>query len=228
MESARGQRWDSRSSLDDRRDEILRSLGTFLQNNRLSSLKMQDIADQLGMTKGNLYYYFKNKQDILYHCHLKSMEISLKALDDAEASTASPPSMLRTLLERHILGITDEAYGAVLMTDLESLAPRQRRRYVEKRDRFESGIRKIIDDGISRGEFRKFDTRVAGFAFLGAINWISKWYRPNKGLSSQAIAEQFADLFIHSLLTRTEDLQVTESGQSRLVVGKTRKVKIET
>jgi hypothetical protein len=108
-------------------------------------------------------------------------------------------------LERHILGITDEAYGAVLLTDLESLAPQQRRRYVEKRDRFENGIRKIIDAGISCGEFRMLDARVAGFAFLGAINWISKWYRPNKGLSSQTIAEQFSDLFIHSLLIRTGD-----------------------
>jgi AcrR family transcriptional regulator len=195
----RGTRWDSRSSLDARRDDILRSLGTFLRNNRLSSLKMQDIADQLRMTKGNLYYYFRNKQDILYHCHLKSMEISLSALRDAEQCADSPSVRLHSLLKRHIHGITDEAYGAVLLTDLESLAPAQRRSYVVMRDRFEKGIRKIIEEGIARGEFRTVDARIAGFAFLGAINWISKWYQPNKGMSSHVIAEQFVDLFMNSL-----------------------------
>jgi len=192
-------RWGAAESVDERKDEILRELGAAVRERGFGALTMKNVADRLGLVKGNLYYYFKNKQELLYHCHIKCMEVSLKALEEAERSRAAPSERLRTLLVRHIRGISDEAYGAVLLTDLESLTLAQRRKYVALRDRFEQGVRALIKAGIARGEFRRQDPRIAGFALLGAINWIPKWYRPGGELSSQEIAEQFADFFLRSL-----------------------------
>lgn len=196
---ARRARWGAAESVDERKDEILRELGAAVRERGFGALTMKDVADRLGLVKGNLYYYFKNKQELLYHCHIKCMEVSLQALEEAERSRAAPSERLRILLVRHIRGISDEAYGAVLLTDLESLTISQRRKYVALRDRFEQGVRALIKAGIARGEFRRQDPRIAGFALLGAINWIPKWYRPGGELSSQEIAEQFADFFLQSL-----------------------------
>jgi AcrR family transcriptional regulator len=195
----RRQRWDAAASVDDRRDEILKGLGAALRERGFSALTMQDIADRLGLAKGNLYYYFKNKQDLIYHGHLKCMKISLQALDKAEASSGSVSGRLRTLLTSHIRGMTEEVYSAVLLADLESLAPAQRRRYVALRDRFEQGVLKLIEEGVARHEFRKQDTWVAGFSTLGAINWIPKWYRTGGELSPAQVAESFADFFLRAL-----------------------------
>ena len=193
------QRWDARTTIEERRDEILRSFAAILRERRLSSLKMQDIADRLGLVKGNLYYYFKSKRDILYHCHVKCMQASLAALEDAERSGSTTAQRLRELLVRHIRGITEDPYGGVLLTDLENLSPAQRKRYVTMRDRFERGVRKLIQRGIARGEFRPCNPRLAGFAMLGAVNWIPKWYRPDGALTSAEIAGAFADQFVRSL-----------------------------
>ena len=192
-------RWDVRASVDDRRDQILRSLASFVRDRKLASLTMRDIADQLGLVKGNLYYYFKNKQDILFHCHVKCIEISLAALDEVRAQQLPPVELLRRLLVKHIRNITEDAYGGVLLTDLESLTPAQRRRYVAMRDRFEQGVRKMIRDGIAKGEFVEQNVDLAGFTVLGAINWIPKWHRPDGRLSSVEIAERVADQLIRSL-----------------------------
>ena len=191
--------WDAKASVDERRDEILRSLAAVLRERRLSSLKMQDIADRLGLVKGNLYYYFKGKQDILYHCHVKCMRASLAALEDAERASGSPARRLRELLVRHMHAIVEDPYGGVLLADLEALGTAQRRRYVTMRDQFEHGVRRLIEAGVRAGEFRACDARLAGFAILGAINWIPKWYRPDGELSAGEIAESFADQFIRSL-----------------------------
>src|SRR5215475_952845 len=80
---------------DDRREAILRSVANVLRNSRLSSLTIKQVADELGMTKGNLYYYFKDKQDILYHCHMRSVDISLDALESALSVSRSPRESLR-------------------------------------------------------------------------------------------------------------------------------------
>jgi AcrR family transcriptional regulator len=191
--------WGARTSVEDRRDEILRSLAAVLRERRLSSLKMQDIADRLGLVKGNLYYYFKSKQDILFHCHVKCMQASLQALEEAERARGGAAKRLRELLLRHIQAITEDPYGGVLLADLDSLSAPQRRRYVTMRDQFERGVRRLIDTGIRSGEFRRCDARLAGFAILGAVNWIPKWYRPEGELSAAEIAEGFADQFMNSL-----------------------------
>jgi TetR/AcrR family transcriptional regulator len=128
------------------------------------------------------------------------MDVSLAALAQAERDEAGPPEKLRKLLRLHIAGILEEAYGAVLLTDLEDLTPAQRLQYVALRDRFEAGIRKILADGMESGVFRQADLRVATFAILGAINWIPKWYQSGGTWSAQDAAEKFALFFLESVL----------------------------
>ncbi|HET6607535.1 MAG TPA: TetR/AcrR family transcriptional regulator [Rhodopila sp.] len=197
----REERWGDHVSVDERRNEILRSLGIVLRERGFGSLRMQDIADHLNMTKGNLYYYFASKQELLFHCHMKCMDVSMAALAAVEKDNRDAAEKLRTLLTLHIAGILEEAYGAVLLTDLEDLAPDHRRRYVGLRDRFERGVRSIIREGIAAGFFRKTDPRVATFSILGAINWMPKWYRPDGAWSAGDIAHKFADFFVESLRT---------------------------
>src|SRR3569623_1953605 len=107
-------RWNGVPILkDDRREAILRSVANVLRNSRLSSLTIKQVADELGMTKGNLYYYFKDKQDILYHCHMRSVENSLRALSEARALGHTPSEKLRILLVRHIRAIIDDGFGGI-------------------------------------------------------------------------------------------------------------------
>ncbi len=194
-----GLRWDVRASFEERRDQILRSLAAFMRDRRLASLTMRDIADQLGLVKGNLYYYFKSKQDILYHCHVKCIAISLVALDEVIAMDLAPAEALRVLLVKHIRNITEDAYGGVLLTDLESLTPTQRKRYVAMRDRFELGVRDMIRGGIADGTFAQQNVDLAGITILGAINWIPKWFRPEGPISSAEIADRIANQLVRSL-----------------------------
>jgi AcrR family transcriptional regulator len=192
-------RWKRRASPEDRRREIFRSLGLVLRERGLASVTMRDIADRLGLTKGNLYYYFRDKQDLLYQCHLACMAVSLDGLRRERSRRRPPAERLRAILRQHIRAITDEVYGAVMLTDLESLTPEQRRRYAALRDRFERGVRRLIDEGIRARRFKKVDPRVAGFAILGAINWIPKWYDPEGALTSTEIAHAFADFLVGAL-----------------------------
>src|SRR6185437_770921 len=122
----REERCGDHVSVDERRNEILRSLGIVLRERGFGSLRMQDIADHLNMTKGNLYYYFASKQDLLFHCHMKCMDVSMAALAAAEKDDRNAIEKLRALLALHIAGILEEAYGAVLLTDLEDLSPDHR------------------------------------------------------------------------------------------------------
>lgn len=191
--------WNAAGDVDERRDAIMRGLNTVLRARGTGPLRMQDVADHLGLVKGNLYYYFRSKEELIYHAHLKCVQVSLDALGRALAGKARPAQRLHTLIVEHILAMTEGAYGAVLLEDIETLTPAHRRKYVALRDEFERGMRKLIESGIAAGDFAKQDVRTAGFAILGAVNWIPKWYRADGELSARAIAERFADMFVRAL-----------------------------
>ena len=192
--------WTAGHDVGARRDAIMRGLNTVLRaRGRPGALRMQDVADHLGLVKGNLYYYFRSKEELVYHAHVKCVRVSLDALERARASRAGPAERLRTLIIEHILAMTEGEYGAVLLEDIEQLAPAHRRKYVALRDEFEKGVRELIAGGVAQGAFAKQDARTAGFAILGAINWIPKWYRPDGELSARAIADRFADMFLRAL-----------------------------
>ena len=90
-------------------------------------------------------------------------------------------------------------YGAVMLADIDGMTPARRRDYVKLRDEFELGVRSLIKQGVAAGEFAAANVRTAGFAILGAINWIPKWYKPGGEFAAGAIARQYADFFIRAL-----------------------------
>lgn len=191
--------WSSKMSAQQRRMSILRSAGDVLKEGRADSLTMQQIADRLGMTKGSLYYYFKSKRDILFQCHMESTADSLRLMDEVGRMDAGPGARLEALIQRLAHRVIEEPYGAVVTANLAVLSASQRRRYVELRDRFEHGVRCLIEEGIACGEFRACDVKICGLAVLGCINSIAKWYDPKGARSAAEIAGTFSGLLVRGL-----------------------------
>jgi AcrR family transcriptional regulator len=193
-------RWVGRSgSKRSRRDAILHSVGAILRESRLSTLTMTDIAEALGITKGNLYYYFRDKQDILYQCHMRCMALSLAALQDVQSRRDELLDPLHLLLIAHIEGMASSPFGGVLLADVDALSAVQRRHYVARRDEFEAGVRDLIQHGVERGLYHCEDDRIASLAILGAINWLPRWYHPDGRLSASQVAQAMADFLMRAL-----------------------------
>jgi AcrR family transcriptional regulator len=151
------------------------------------------------MTKGSLYYYFKNKEEILYFCHDYSLEILLDLLKEVEAGKEPPDVKLKRLVEAFIHVILDELHGTALTMDLQALSPPLLRKVIAKRDRFDRGIRAVIQQGMDRRIFAPGDAKLLTFAILGAVNWITRWFDPAGPARSEQIARAFADYLVAGL-----------------------------
>ena len=185
-----------------KRAEILRSAAAAFRRRGYHGASTGEIARALNMTKGNLYYYFKNKEEILFFCHDYSLDILLGRLKEIEASAGGPAEKLRRLIVAFIHMIIDELHGTALTLDLEALSPRHLRKVIRKRDRFDRALRALIKEGMNRGEFAGDDPKLLTFAILGAMNWITRWYDPQGPSSSWEIAESFADYLLAGLARR--------------------------
>ena len=181
------------------RIEILKSAAVAFRKLGYHGATVEQIAAALRMKKGNLYYYFKNKEEILFACHEYSHDRLQELLDDAVRSTAPAEAKLRRLITGAVHVILDELHGTALLLDLEALSPAHLKAVVHRRDRFDRGMRLIIEEGMATGAFAAGDPKLLGFAMLGALNWISRWFNPGGSSSSEDIATRFADYLIAGL-----------------------------
>jgi AcrR family transcriptional regulator len=184
----------------DRRIEILKSAAAAFRRRGYHGASVDEIASALEMTKGNLYYYFRNKEEILYACHDYSLDVLLALMLDVQAGTARPDEKLRRLILAFVHLMLDELQGTALTLDLQALSPSLQRRIIAKRDRFDRGLREIIQQGIDSGLFRAGDPKMIGFAIMGAVNWITKWFDPAGPMTSEQIGQRFADYLVGGLM----------------------------
>ncbi len=185
-----------------RKIEILRSAVAAFRRRGFHGASMDQIARALGMQKGNLYYYFKSKEAILFFCHDYSLDILLAKLDELEREPGPPAAKLRRLIVAFVHMILDELHGTALTMDLQALTRAHLLSVVKKRDRFDRGVRALIEDGMRQGVFRAGDPKLYAFAILGAANWITRWYDPEGDASSDQIATAFADYLVEGLGVR--------------------------
>jgi AcrR family transcriptional regulator len=182
-----------------RRVEILRSATAAFRRSGYHGASVEEIARALGMTKGNLYYYFRDKEEILFFCHDYSLDLLLAVLARTERARGTPEEKLRTLLAAFVHMIIDELHGTALTLDLTALSPRLLRRVIRKRDRFDRALRRLVQQGMDQGLFARGDAKLLTFAMLGATNWITRWFDPQGESNSEHIAQTFADFLVRGL-----------------------------
>ena len=169
---------------------------------------MRDIASAADLSPGNLYHYFKGKDELLYFCQSRSLDRMLDALARARRERGALSDRLRALAVAHVLCLVDEVEGSAAHLEVNALPPRLKIPILAKRDRYERGVRALVGDAIA--------TR----AFLGALNWTAHWYRPDGSHSAAAVAEQVAafavaGLQLHDQRPHRSDRQ-RRTGRSRV------------
>ena len=181
------------------RVDILKSAAAAFRRLGYHGATVEEIAAALHMKKGNLYYYFKNKEEILYACHNYSLDRLNQILDEIERSGLHADDKLRRLIVAFVHTILDELHGTALFLDLEALSPSHLKAVIVRRDQFDRGVRKVLEEGMSEGTFGRGDPKLLAFALLGAVNWIPRWFNPEGPATSQEIADYFATFLIEGL-----------------------------
>ena len=181
------------------RVQILRSAAAAFRKRGYHGATVQHIAAALRMKKGNLYYYFRNKEEILFACHQYSLDRVIDLLDDIAQSGDSAEMKLRRLIVAFVHTILDELHGTTLLIDLEALTPAHLKTVIARRDRVDRGMREIIAGGAAAGAFGQSDAKLMSFAIMGAVNWIPRWFKPTGPASSEEIADRFATYLVAGL-----------------------------
>ena len=149
------------------RDEICSTALQIIMESGFSRLTMDRLATRLGIAKGTLYYYFKNKDSlVLETANMISAPLfsALREINKQQISSKNKLLSAAKILSKHFYMYKDfhftlhEHYGYKFF-EQESV--------IEEREQTRKCIRKIIEDGINKKEFNNISIEAA----TGKLYW---------------------------------------------------------
>jgi AcrR family transcriptional regulator len=184
-----------------RRAEVLEAAVRVFHAKGYDATSIQDIADEVGILKGSIYYYITSKEDVLFEILKEVHEEALKAVQDASAVDGNSLQKIRgfvTTLAR--FNADNPARMGIFLHDFRSLSESRRKEIVRERDRYDRMLRKLITEGQDEGLVcPDVDPKLATLAIMGMINTIYQWYLPTGRLQAKYIGSVYAGLVIRSL-----------------------------
>jgi AcrR family transcriptional regulator len=200
----------SRSGSGPGQREILEAAAIAFTRTGYEATTIDDIADQLGSTKGRVYHYYRAKADIFLDVVLTGMEEMIAGIQPiTAASDISSADRLWRMAHHHAgLMMTRNSFQRVAVQAVEMhrlLEHSTHREALQKvitlRDQYEQMFADVIDEGKREGLFRDVEPRLATKPALGALNWISIWYDPERGdfATVQRVANEYADFIVNGL-----------------------------
>ncbi len=181
---------------DLKKTELLKAAARYFSRHGYHGASLTEIAKALGLTKSAIYYYYSDKQSLLFECSKWAHEAIL-LLD--EGTDTDPLVRLRTLCVAYVELVVEHELGFMMFSDLENLSESECRSIIALRDRFEQRIRSLLGEARESGKLGASDPKMAALMILGSLNWMQKWFDPGGPMSATQIADQFVRVTIAGL-----------------------------
>jgi TetR/AcrR family transcriptional regulator, cholesterol catabolism regulator len=184
-----------------REEDIFRAAARIFHRKGYAATSLQDIADEVGLLKGSLYYYIDSKEDLLFGITKTIHALAGANLAATRARGGTATERLRDLVESHVASFGENLQLIrVFYTDYNALSAERREFVMNERRAYELYSRELIEEGQGTGEFcPDVDSRVMNNAILTMVNTVYMWYSVGQEISLQSIATDYGNFTINGL-----------------------------
>ena len=156
---------------DERTSQIIAAAEGVFSKKGFSAARMDDIAEETGLSKGTLYLYFKSKDDLIIAILDRIFQREFKVIEQIDVSKTSATEAIWQFVDTVIKDI--KYFLRAMPIAYEFLALAFRNKTVQKAlkayvNRYMDVLVPIIQRGIDSGEFKKVDAQEIAIA-MGAI-----------------------------------------------------------
>jgi AcrR family transcriptional regulator len=176
--------------------DIVAASAKVFREKGFDAARLDDIAQEVGMYKGSIYHYIDSKEDLLFAVVREPSERILGATRKLVEQELPAEEKLRRLCHLHVEVLVNVTPFAAVY--IEEIAGKHRFPDWEAKDR---EYMRLVEDIMREllGDRRDVDPPVAARALVGALNWMTRWYRSDGRMDADQIADQVADVFLGGL-----------------------------
>jgi len=180
------------------RHRVLKAAATCFNQKGFSGTSLKDVSRHLGLTDAALYYYVKNKEELVYLCYLRAAELGREAMDRGVSEGTSGFLQALLYIRYHVEIMVGDRGPVAIMSEIPTLSRSHRNEILEVSRQHSAGFEEILHRGIADGSISPCNVRMTGNAIMGSINWISKWFHGDQKMARQ-IQDEFAEILMQGL-----------------------------
>jgi AcrR family transcriptional regulator len=174
--------------------EILEHATRLFAERGYDGTTLQDIADAIGITRPGLYHYISSKEQLLAALVQDVSQNTAHTVRAVRLRTdLSSAGKLRAVVRALVLqrAAAPERFRVLDRTEA-ALPDEVAALHLKARREVLAEMRTIIEEGVSRGEFRPRDERLAALSVIGMCNWVAWWFHPGPSHPAEPVADQLA------------------------------------
>jgi AcrR family transcriptional regulator len=171
------------------RDRMLKAAAYCFNQKGYSGTSLKDVADILGLTDAALYYYVRNKEELVYQCYVRAADVGCDAMDRAIAGAQCGFDQVQLYIRYHIEYMVGDRGPIAIMSEIPSLQPEHREEVLELSRSHSIRFEALLEAGIKDGSIAPCDVRMTGNSIMGSINWIPKWFHGDAEAAARLLQE---------------------------------------
>jgi AcrR family transcriptional regulator len=171
------------------RDRVLKAAASCFNQKGYSGTSLKDVSRILGLTDAALYYYVKNKEELVYLCYQRAADLGREAMQRGVRQGKNGLEQASLYIRYHVEIMVGDIGPVAIMSEIPSLKRGHRNEILEVSRKHSMGFEAILQTGIADGSIGNCDVRMTGNAIMGAINWIPKWYHGDGKTAKSLVAE---------------------------------------
>ena len=185
------------------KQRILVGAAQLIRQKGFKNTTIGDIGSKLKINSAIIYYYFENKEQLLYEIACSSIDQLNEYAKGICEKDVLPAEKLNMVIMKHLEISTGPRYlGGVAQFELKNLSSRLRKKYISRRDVYEQFYRDILREGIDTGQFCDQDPILVGRFILGVLTSVSLWFKSSGHLSLEQVAEEVCKFISRSVQRR--------------------------
>ena len=188
-----------------KRNAVLSTAAQMFTERGFHATSLDDIAARLNVTKPTLYYYVKNKDEILLQCVSKGLTMMLEGIDASRAAGGKAIDQLMTCMQVYARIVTMDFGMCLIRVGDEQLPPESRKELRRLKSAIDQEFRRLVAEGVAEGSLQPCDPKMTAFVIAGALSWIGRWYQPDGEYTPEQVAQQCIATLCDGVLRRPAD-----------------------
>jgi AcrR family transcriptional regulator len=160
------------------------------------SVSLDEIAAQIGLTKGAIYHHFADKRALLVAAHERAFDLQHGFVDLADAEPVSDRERMLCVFYANCLAHATEAPPVALHPGLNALPPS----ILERASQSAKRMRRMHARALREPQMRPADASIVELT-AGAFFWLQTWRCQRLDLSPEAIAAEMSGIVATGLRT---------------------------
>lgn len=157
---------------------------------------MNDIAEELGVTKPSIYYYFPSKDAILVGAIKEAGATFEGKVRKAAGDGRAPYEQFREVIRLYLEGMRWEVFRTLILADERTLSKAGRDQVMKSKRRINEAVESLITHAVEQGEMSVVNAHYATYAIFGMLNWMAIWRRNDWDKNAEEIEATFEQMIL--------------------------------